>query len=472
MSVLLSLLLWCAAPDAVTANVTRWPAFLGAGRSEIEPQSIPLRWSPTENLAWSAKLTGYGQSSPVIWGDQAYVTSVEGPMKDQLIVTALSLKSGETLWEKSFPTSDPVQNGTFVSRAAPTPVVSADGVYAFFESGDIIALSHAGETLWQKSLSQQYGKFQNEYGLAASPVWHDGRVFLLIDHPGPSYVVALDAMNGTELWKTDRTSRGSWTSPILLPVGDRVQLLCSSAGSIDGYDVQTGERLWTFSEVGGNRICTPMLIGDGTFLVGAQTSREFADTESVKKSNMAVRVRFDGNTWIPEVLWRTADATPAMASPMVHQGCAYWINRTGMVFCFDAVSGQSHYQERSSVGSCWATPLGVGNAIYLFGKDGLTTVIKAGPQFEVLAENRVWDPESVQPDQSIIDRETDPRRKAGAAMHALPEVCGVAAVSGSLLIRTGTHVYCVRETVSAAAAAAIPADAPAAQQPAAAATSP
>jgi hypothetical protein len=86
----------------------------------------------------------------------------------------------------------------------------------------------------------------------------------------------------------------------------------------------------------------------------------------------------------------------------------------------------------------------VGDRIYIIGKDGLTTVIAAGSGFQILAENQLWDPELIKPDQSIIDRETDPKRKAGAAMHTLPEVSGVAAVSGNLVLRTGSTVYCIR----------------------------
>jgi hypothetical protein len=127
---------------------------------------------------------------------------------------------------------------------------------------------------------------------------------------------------------------------------------------------------------------------------------------------------------------------------MEHAGYAYWINRQGVVFCFDVKTGEQKYAERVPQ-SPWATPLGLGDRLYIFGKDGLTTVLKTGPVFEKLAENQLWDPD-IAPDQSLIDKETDPKRKAGAAMHAKPEIMGVAAISGTLLIRTGNQVFCVR----------------------------
>ena len=425
------------------ANPESWPGFLGAGHSAIAPESIPLTWAPAEHVAWTTPLTGFGQSSPVIWNDRAYVSTIDGPMKDSLIVTAIALDDGRVLWQKSFPTSAPVENGTFVSRAAPTPVVDAERVYCFFEGGDVVAITHAGESVWQESLSKKYGKFDNVYGLAASPVQTEDRVIVLVDHFGESYITALSKADGKELWRTKRESRGSWTSPMLMTIDGEPQVICSSAGTIDGYSPTTGEQLWTHGGVGGNRICSPWSLGDGVFLVGSQTSREFPDEGVVKQSNFAMQVSRTEGKWTPKVSWRTETAVPSMASPMEHAGYAYWVNRQGVVYCLDAKTGEQKYAERIAQ-SPWATPLGLGDRIYFFGKDGLTTVLKAGPTFEKLAENQLWDP-NIKPDQALIDKETDPKRKAGAAMHAKPEVMGIAAIHGTLLIRTGKQLFCVRK---------------------------
>lgn len=420
-----------------------WPGFLDGRPASIDAQSIPVAWGPEEGIAWRRKTTGYGQSSPVIWADRAYLTSVEGPLKDHLVISAIGLEAGELLWEQRFPTSDPVKSSTFVSRAAPTPVVDQDGVYCFFESGDVVALDHEGQLRWQRSLSRDYGRFENEYGLAASPVQGVDRVVLMVDHSGPSYLIALHKASGKTIWKTERTSRISWSSPQVLEIDGQPQVLCSSAGSIDGYDMQTGEPLWTYEPVGGNRICSPWSFGEGWFLVGSQTSREFPDEAAVRESNFAMRLRQENGNWSPEVMWRTTEASPAMASPMVYAGYAYWINRVGVIHCFEARSGKLAYTERLRQQS-WATPLGIGDRVYFFGKDGLSTVLAAGSEFRVLSENWLWDPDALEPDLSVIERETDPQRRAGAARYVTPTVYAVAAVSGTLLIRTGNELHCVR----------------------------
>ena len=121
-----------------------WPGFLGGGPVCVQPAGLPLRWSPTENIAWQAPLVGFGQSSPVVWNGQVFVTSVEGPMKDTRHVLALDLASGQQRWKHSFESSDKVKDSNYVSRAAPTPVADDGGVYVFFESGDVVALA-AGE---------------------------------------------------------------------------------------------------------------------------------------------------------------------------------------------------------------------------------------------------------------------------------------------------------------------------------------
>lgn len=426
----------------IPADDSQWPGFLGDGQTAIDSVTLPLKWSPTENIAWTAPLPGHGQSSPVIVGDLVYVTSVEGPMKDENIVTAVNLNSGEVVWQKKFHSSDPVSSSTFVSRAAPTPVADAAGVIAYFESGDIVALAPDGTLRWQKSLTAEYGKSQNEFGLGASPVQTDDSVLLLVDHQGPSYVISLNKTEGSVKWKTDRTSRASWSSPRIVEIAGKTQLLCSSAGTIDGYDLANGTQLWTHEGVGGNRICTPCVCGDGSFVVGSQTSREFPDAESVKKSNFRMTVKREDDKWVPSIDWRTEEASPGMASPIVYGDTALWVNRTGAVFAYDAATGEKLFTDRIKQ-SCWATPVGIGDRVYFFGKDGVTTVLKAGRTFEILAENVLWDPETIEKDMKIVEAETDPIRKLGAAMHTAPEVYGVAIVNGRIVVRTGAKLFCL-----------------------------
>jgi len=380
-----------------------------------------------------------------VWGDQVFLTSVEGPMKDTYHIVALKLDDSSQVWKHSLQSSDPVKSSLFISRAAPTPVVDMNGVYAFFESGDVAGYSLDGKQLWHRSLSKEFGKFQGNHGIAASPVQTDDAVIILVDHAGPSYLIAIDKQSGKTLWKTDRTSRTSWSSPSLVPVGNAQQVVCSSAGSVDGYDPATGELLWTIDEIGGNTAATPLPYSVGRFLVGASPGREGGErAEQASKSNVAISIDQVEGKWSPQILWTAQKATPSFGSPMVHAGHAYWVNRVGAVFCFDAATGELRYNERTKQ-SVWATPIGIGDRIYLFGKEGTTTVLAAGPEFKVLAENQLWDPPAVKPNEAAAEQEETPERRQAAMQNSGPVQYGVAAVNGGFLIRTGFKLYSVRQ---------------------------
>ena len=279
---------------------SRWPGFLGANATVVN--SIPETWSHESNVAWTASLPGHGQSSPVIWGQQVFVTAIEGPEKDTNHILKISLDDGEIEWDKTFPTSLPVENSVYVSRAAPTPVVDEHGIYAFFESGDVIALTHDGQLRWSRSLSKDYGKFKNRFGLSASPVQTTDQLIVLVDDQGPSYLVGMSKETGETIWKSDRESRMSWSSPALMEIDGVEQVVVSSAGSVDGYNPKNGERLWTFDDVGGNTAATPMPLGDGAFLIGASPGRNGENAEGAMKSNMALKVVKGANGYEPKVL--------------------------------------------------------------------------------------------------------------------------------------------------------------------------
>lgn len=443
MSLRIVILLFLLLTSPLSAQ-DRWPGFLGAEASAIKADSVPTSWSPGKNLEWKADIPGYGQSSPVIWRDQVYVTSVEGPQKEKLHVACYSLQSGKQLWDHVEPSTYPEKNSVYISRAAPTPVLDENGIYAYFESGDIVALSHAGKRKWAASLTKRYGAPQNKFGLSASPVQWQDRVMILIDDEGPSYLTAVSKADGSELWKTDRKSRVSWSSPMLVPVGKTFQVVCSSAGSVDGYDPQTGKQLWTYEQVGGNNKTSPIPAGNGQFLIGASPGREGDNNELAKKSNGLFEIKQQEQTWQPQFVWTNASPVPSWATPIVYRGNAYWVNRVGVVYCIDATSGKEVYTSRIKE-SCWATPVGLGDHIYFFGKNGVTTVLQAGDEFKVVAENELWTEDAPPVNNIPTAAEDSEQRRRSAAMFSRPTMYGVGIVNGSLLLRTGSQLYCIHQ---------------------------
>ena len=230
---------------------------------------------------------------------------------------------------------------------------------------------------------------------------------------------------------------------MIVPVGEAQQVVCSSAGSIDGYDPKTGKQLWTYDEVGGNNKTSPIPAGNGEFLIGASPGREGDNNELAKKSNGLFVVKQQGDDWEPQFAWTNASPTPSWGTPIVYQGNAYWVNRVGVVYCLNAKDGESVYTSRIKE-SCWATPVGIGDRVYFFGKNGVTTVLKAGNEFEVLAENELWTEDNPPVNNVPTAEETSAERRQGVAMFSRPTLYGAAIVNGYLILRTGSQLYCLQ----------------------------
>jgi outer membrane protein assembly factor BamB len=445
-------LLCLAAPGPDT-----WPGFRGDGSSRTTA-TLPVSWSPRDNLAWRVSLPGYGQSSPVVWKGTAYLTAVEGPEKETLHVAAFAITDGRTLWKKAFPASAKGKNNPMMSRGAGTPVADERGVVAFFESGDVIALAADGSTRWHRSLGKEFGEFKNNHGTGSSPVQTESAVIVLADHQGPSYLLAMDKSSGKTLWKADRPARSSWTSPVLTEMGGKAVVIASSGGTVTAYDAATGEPAWEIDGLNGNTIPSPTAF-EGHVVIGATENRMKPDAKASAESNCCLKLTAAG----PEFAWRAKKAIGHHASPLAHAGHVYVVDKNGFVHCLDAKTGESRYVERLD-NQQWATPVGAGHRVYFFGKDGITTVLKAGPEFEKVASNRLWgeDDFKARKEEGKKQLATVPsgppggRPAGGAGMNpaeleatrasAVGDVVyGVAVVEGTILIRTGTELFCVRE---------------------------
>ncbi len=380
----------CTAFTAVSADetTTSWTGFRNGGASTVQGE-LPRQWAPDTNIAWQTETDGYGQSAPVIFGNQVIVTSVIGDQKEQCAITAYALHDGQQLWQSVFNAAHQGPSSYMMARAAPTPVVDQQAVYAFFESGDVAAIDLAGKPLWQRDLTTDYGSFQNNHGLGSSPAQTDDLIFLNIEHKGPSLLLALSKRTGKTQWKAERPSGSSWSSPIVAGEGIQQQVVVSSGGHLSGYNARNGEKLWSLEGLEGNSIPSPCALGNFIF-TGARIP-EFGSAEEAAKSNLCVRITGDASQPY-ELCWRAAKAVSDYASPVVDGEQVYLLNKVGVLYCVDAMSGETIYQQRLRT-ECWATPVVTEAGIYFFGKDGTTRIVKRGPEFEILASNQLWDPE-------------------------------------------------------------------------------
>ena len=387
-----------------------WTGFRNGGRSIAQGVAPATHWTPESNIAWQFELPGYGQSAPVVLNGSLYLTVAEGPMKETCRVLALNCSDGSERWSVSVKASAEAPSNYAVARAAPTPVVDAEGVYAFFESGNLLAIGHDGKVVWQRSLTDDYGKIDNHHGLGCSPAQTAGRLYLNVQHDGPSYLLAIDKKTGKTIWKVDRPSAKSWTTPIVVkPETGVQQVVVSSAGTVTGFSAADGRQLWELKGVGGNSIPSPTAVGEFVY-VGASVS-DFDTETGAAQSNLCLKITPETELGY-EIVWRAKKATASYASPLVCDNCVYYVNNVGVVYCLDAKTGERRYAHRLGV-SCWATPVAVGNRVYFFGKNGTTKVIGAGPTFGLVATNTLWP--AGQPPQPESYVETASQRRHGSA---------------------------------------------------------
>lgn len=402
---LLLILAFLLTPMALAA-ADNWPGFRGHGDSHAAGE-LPLTWDDEQHVAWKCDLPGYGQSSPVVWNDQIFVTGIKGENKEALYVACVDLKGGSIVWQKEFPPTKQIKVTDYIGRAAPTPVVDANRVYAFYETGDLVALTHTGEQVWTRSVTKDYGEIQGNHGLGGSPAQTDNAVILLIDHAGPSYLVAFDKATGAPLWKKDRESRVSWSSPVVVDGENGQEILVSSNGVAQSFSAKDGELIWEVKGLKGNTTNSPSVGPEGVLIGAGQPG-----------DNLLIRRGGKGDITESHIAWRAAGVSSSFGSPVLHNGRAYFVNKTGIAFAVNMANGETLWSQRLP-DSPWASSLAAGDRIYYFLKNGTTVVVEDGATYKKLAENKL-----------TLDG----------------RLYGVAVARGGILIRGSNRLLYIRDT--------------------------
>ena len=380
-------------------GATRWPGFRGGRNTNVSSAArLPLTWSD-ESVAWRATTPGFGQSSPVIWEDLVFLTSLEGAMKETLFVTAIGLDDGGERWRRTYDAAERLEWNDYVSKSAPTPAVDGERLYAYFDSGDLLALTHEGETVWRRDLSADYGSVGGNHGVGNSLLLTDRAVVVLMTRRTYSYLLAVDPATGETLWKTDREPGVAWSTPVLAPDGG--EIVVSASGRVEGFDPATGERIWFFEDLRGNHVPSPTVTEDLVIVGGMAVG-----------ANLALHRGGAGALDRAAVAWMAGSASN-FGSPFAYRDCVYWVNPAGAARCLAPDSGAVRWTHRLPA-STWATPLGHAGRVYFFTESGTTQVLRASADApRVIATNPL---------------------SAGAP------VTGFAAVDDAIVIRAGSEV--------------------------------
>ncbi|MEM8734837.1 MAG: PQQ-binding-like beta-propeller repeat protein [Planctomycetota bacterium] len=406
-----------------------WSSFQSGGSSAVQA-SVATKWAAGKPFAWESETFGYGQSTPVILASTVYVTSTSGDNKEQYHVSALELSTGKLKWRKDFSNPTPEKNSTYVSRAAPTPVVDEAGVYAFFEGGLLVALDPAGEQRWKRDLVSEFGAISARHGIASSLEHDSDQLFVWVERSEEPYLMAVSKSTGSENWKVPGLGSTTWSTPRLTPVDDSAKhLVCSASGKIVGFDPESGRRLWEFDQISGNTSCTPFPVGNGRFLIGASDGRGEENAGKGAASNGIIQIaKNDSGDWSAEFQWQAKKATSSFGSPIASADSAFIVNRVGVLYRLDLETGKAAPPMRLKCGGIWATPLIAGGKLYLFGSKGTTSVVDLATNEEEIA-NTTWEVEAWE--------EGEERSFGGSVLYA-----GVVA-GDTLILRRGDRVYAV-----------------------------
>lgn len=375
-----AILLFVAISIAQPVSAENWPGWRGPARTGVTSETgVPNEWSATDNVLWKTPLAGLGTSNPVVWEDKVFLTASLGRDQSELHVLCFAGDSGDVLWRQKLWGTAPTLYYTVSGMASPSPVTDGKHLFAFFGTGDVFCFDFDGRLVWQRSLADEYGAFENRFGASSSPLVYDDTVILQCDHYGESYVIALEKETGANRWKSDRAGSWlSWSSPQLVKSEHGEELILSGSERLDGYDPKTGERLWTVR--GQSRECVPTpVVGEGFLIsVSGPNGRHFA-----------VRPGGRGDVTDSHVLWQSDRGTSFVPSAILVGPRYYLADDKGVASCFDAETGMPLWRKRLE-GKFTASPVSAEGNVYFTSESGQTIVIDAAKEeYDELARNQL-----------------------------------------------------------------------------------
>jgi len=422
----------------------QWPQFRGPlSLGVAEDPNLPDTWSQTENVAWKTAIPGNGWSSPIIWGDKIFVTSVintgetEPPKKGlyfggerktstdehRWMAYCVDWKTGKILWERELqrgvpPSSRHLKN----SYASETPVTDGERVYFYFGNLGLFCFDLNGKALWKK----QWGTFPTRYGwgTAASPVLYKDRLFIVNDNDEKSFMVALDKKTGEQVWRVEREVGTNWATPYIWEHKLRTEIITPGTKKVRSYDLN-GKTLWEFSGMSSIAIPVPFSKFDLLYITSGYVGDNHRPVYAIKPGAAGDISLKEGEQSNQFIAWYQPQAGPYNPSPLVYGDHYYTLLDRGFFTCHDAKTGKEIYGKQrieATAGAFTSSPWAYNGKIFCLSEDGDTFVIQAGAEYKLLRKN------------------------------SLDEMCMAtpAIARGSLIIRTASNLYRIAKSSPAA----------------------
>jgi len=390
-----------------------WPDFRGPTKDgHSDATELPLTWSETENITWKVPIHDRGWSTPIVWGDQIWMTTALENGKEMYTI-CVSKKTGEILHDvKIFENDNPPRIAALNSYASPSPLIEAGRLYVHFGTFGTACLdTKSGKVLWQR----RDLNCDHEEGPGSSPVLFGDLIILTLDGGDVQYIAALDKKTGKTIWKTNRSTkwppendyRLAFGTPLIVDFNGKPQLVTTGSKAAISYDPNTGEEIWQVPYSGWSNSSRPVALNGMAFI----------NTGFESPQLWAVQLDGRGDVSDSHIVWKCEKDVPTLPSPIIVDGLIYMVSDNGALSCLESGSGNLVWRERIG-GKYMSSPIYANGRLYFSDHNGKTTVIKPGRIYEELAVNTLDD-----------------------GFMSSPAVVG-----NSLIMRTKTHLYCIEKT--------------------------
>ncbi|HEX5270069.1 MAG TPA: PQQ-binding-like beta-propeller repeat protein [Gemmataceae bacterium] len=394
------------------ARAADWPGWRGPRGDGTCDRALPLKWGPTDNVAWKTPIPGKGHSSPVVSGDRVFLTTCleqeakkPGDPAPRLLL-CLDRRGGSVLWRKEVISAPLEKLHRLNSRASSTPATDGKHVFVtFLDPSDLKdqrvivgCYDFEGNRVWQLSP----GRFSSVHGFCSSPLLYKDTLIVNCDHDGDGYVVCLAKSNGLQRWRIDRPNKTrSYCAPLIVDAEGKAQMVMSGSKCVASYDPDTGKQWWMFDGPTEQFVSSPVYLDGLFFLTAGFPTYHY------------MGIRPDG-----EVAWhhkvKNAREGAYVPSPIAFDRWFYAVSDDGILNCFEAKGGEWLWKKQLGKHHS-ASPVLAGGYLYFTADSGDTYVLKAGESFELVGVNAL-----------------------GEDVYASP-----AAADGQMFLRGDKHLFCI-----------------------------
>ena len=445
----------CLAATAVSA--ANWPNWRGPNGDGTAPdaRNLPETWSLEKNIKWKQEMPAWSGSTPVVWGDRIFLNTpsreevkpaeppppsdpkakkrpglsrglgMNGPGGQEILLLCLSRATGKELWRRQYDRGNEIKMKQNMS--SPTPVTDGKLIWVVSGNGLVACFDLAGNEKWKFDIPKNYGNLGVQFGYGSSPILLDGKLVFQVlqgtvrrDLPKhePSFVFALNATDGKPLWRVERPTDmefetpDAYSTPTVVEVRGRKEIVVSGGGYVTGHDPATGKELWRGGGLNPNnsrnyRVISSPLVRDGMIFTPTRVT-----------PFLAFKAGGSGDISTSHLAWKWTDkGAPDVPTPVSDGERLYMADDQGAITCVNAKTGEKIYgPEQTGIGRTSGSPILADGKIYLTSESAETVVVQAGPVFKQIAKNTL--------DGSYT-------------------LCTPAFVDGEIILRTGTHLYCI-----------------------------